>query len=127
MYNMFLGIRAATESDDHGCAVAVLEATRDGATAWNRSHEDPDIAADVTLIDQYLANLRARGVDGERTLSTCPAAGDPYGPPIGVDPLPIDEVDHYPRRYACSAGGASGGLPIMVGALLAVGLRRRRR
>jgi MYXO-CTERM domain-containing protein len=125
MYNMYLGIRAATESYDFACAVAVLDATRAGATAWNRSHEDPDIAADVALVDHYLANLRARGVNGERTLSACPAAADPYGPPIGVDP-PIDEIDHYPRHYACSTGDGSGGLPILIGALVAVGLRRRR-
>ena len=126
MYNMFLGIRAATESSDPGCAIAVLEATRAGATAWNQRHEDPDIAADIALVDQYLANLRARGAGGQHALSACPVALDPYGdPPVGD--LPIDDVDRYPRGYACSAGGASGGLPIALGALAAVGLRRRRR
>lgn len=126
MYNMFLGIRAATESSDPGCAIAVLEATRAGAAAWNQRHEDPDIAADLALVDQYLANLRAHGAGGQHALSACPVAVDPYGdPPVGVPP--IDDVDRYPRGYACSAGGASGGLPIALGALAAVGLRRRRR
>ncbi|HSR99568.1 MAG TPA: VWA domain-containing protein [Kofleriaceae bacterium] len=125
MYNMFLGIRAATESPDPGCAVAVLQATRAGATAWNVRHEDPDIAADIALVDQYVANLRAHGAGAQHALSACPVAVDPYGDPPVSDP-PIDEVDHYPRGYACSAGGASGGLPIALGALAAVGLRRRR-
>lgn len=125
MYNMFVGIRAATESYDHGCAVAVLEATRAGATAWNRTHEDPDIAADLTLVDQYLANLRAHG-DTDRALSACPVATDPYGPPTDFEP-PIDEVDRYRRHYACSTGNPSGGLPILIGALFAARLRRRRR
>ena len=127
MYNMFLGIRAATESPDPNCAVAVLEATRAGATAWNRSHEDPDIAADLTLVEQYLANLRARGAVGDRSLAGCPVANDPYDP-IGFDPQPIDPVDTYPHHhgYACSTGGASGGLPVLLAALAAIRLRRRR-
>src|SRR6185503_2304204 len=69
MYNMFLGIRAATESSDPGCAIAVLQATRAGAVAWNQRHEDPDIAADLALVDQYLANLRAHGAGGQHALS----------------------------------------------------------
>jgi len=126
MYNMYLGIRAATESTDPGCAVAVLEATRAGASAWNRSHEDPDIAADLMLVEQYLANLRARGAVGERALSSCPTANDPYDP-VDFEPQPIDNVDTYHRHgYACSAGGASGGLPILLAALAALRLRRRR-
>src|SRR6185503_6374183 len=131
MYNMFLGIRAATESPDPNCAVAVLEATRAGATAWNRSHEDPDIAADLTLVEQYLANLRARGAVGGRALASCPTANDPY-PPIDVEPPPppinpIDPVDNYPHHhYACSTGSASGGLPVVLAALALVRRRRRR-
>jgi MYXO-CTERM domain-containing protein len=44
-------------------------------------------------------------------------------------PYPIDSepIDGYPRYYACSAGGATGGLPILLGAFAALGLRRRRR
>jgi Ca-activated chloride channel family protein len=126
MYNMFLGLRAATQSYDGGCAMAVLDATRAGAAGWNRSHEDPDLAADLTLIDQYQANLRAKGAASDaRPITACPVAGDPYGPPVGG--VPIGVPDDYPHaRYACSTGGASGGLPIaLVG--LALGLRRRRR
>jgi hypothetical protein len=41
MYNMFLGLRAATRSYDPGCAVAVLNATRAGATAWTSATRIP--------------------------------------------------------------------------------------
>lgn len=137
MYNMFLGIRAATQSYDLGCAVAVLSATRAGAVAWNRTHEDPDTTADVMLVDQYLANLRAHGATpgSERAVSACPSASDPYDP--GSLP-PVDGYPGYPDhdlgpddpqpRFGClSANGATGGLPVLLGALAAIGLRRRRR
>ena len=126
MYNLFLGLRAATQSYDPGCAVAVLNATRAGADAWNRTHEDPDVAADLMLIDQYLANLRAHGANpgSERDVATCPAAGEPYP---GM-PYPGDDVPNYHYApLACSSGGATGGLPILLGAFAALGLRRRRR
>jgi Ca-activated chloride channel family protein len=127
MYNMFLGLRAATQSYDPGCAAAVLNATRAGATAWNLSHEDPDITADLVLVDKYLANLRPYGgtPGSERPIASCAVAGQPYPaePPIGYPP--VDESPRY--GYACSAGGATGGLPILLGALAAVGLTRRRR
>lgn len=125
MYNMFLGLRAATQSTDGGCALAVLDATRAAATEWNRSHEDPDLAADLMLVDQYQSNLRAKGaISDERPVTACPVASDPYEP-IPVDHPPVDDVNP-PVHYACSAGGASCGLPIaLVG--LALGLRRRRR
>jgi Ca-activated chloride channel homolog len=124
MYNMFLGIRAATESPDPDCAIAVLESTRAGAAAWNRSHEDPDIAADLMLVAQYLENLRARGAVGERSVATCPSANDPYEP-IDFEPQPIDTVDDYPNHWACSTGGGAGGLPVLLAALAAIRLRRR--
>ena len=126
MYNMFLGLRAATQSYDAGCAVAVLNATRAGATAWNLKHEDPDIAADLMLVDQYLANLRDHGAvpGSDRPVATCAAAGEPY-PTEPIDGVPIGDGPRY--RYACSAGGATGGLPILLGAFAALGLRRRRR
>jgi Ca-activated chloride channel homolog len=125
MYNMFLGLRAATKSADRGCALAVLVATRSAATEWNRTHEDPDLAADLMLVEQFSANLQARGgVIDERPITACPVAGDPYDP---IDGQPIDTVDDYPHHhYACQAGGAAGGLPMLLGALV-VGLRRRRR
>jgi len=126
MYNLFLGLRAATQSYDPGCAVAVLNATRAGAVAWNRTHEDPDTAADLMLIDQYLANLRAHGAtpESERPVSSCATASEPY--PDGQYPYG-DDVGYSRAPFACSAGGPSGGLPILLGAFAALGLRRRRR
>jgi Ca-activated chloride channel family protein len=120
MYNMYLGLRAATRSADPGCAMAALDATRAGATAWNRSHEDPDLAADLVLLDEYRGNLQGYAeAGGGRSLGDCSAAAPPY--PVDGEPRGNDV-----RRYACSAGGASGGLPIALVALAAC-LRRRRR
>jgi hypothetical protein len=134
MYNMFLGIRAATQTSDLGCADAVLDATRTGAAAWNTTHEDPDLAADLVLVDQYLANITKHGGSeyggtgsGGRPIASCPTAIGPDGPPVTGDPIPVDQpVDSY-RGMACSSGGATGGLPVLLGALAAVGLCRRRR
>ncbi len=127
MYNMFLGLRAATQSYDAGCVIALLEATRASATRWNRTHEDPDLAADLLLVDQYLANMRARVSSvGVPPVETCAAAADPDHPM----PLPVDD---YPDRryYACSAGGGPGGgvsfTLVALGMFGAVGVRRRRR
>jgi len=117
MYNMFLGLRFATRSYSPSCAAAALGATRANAVAWQASHEDPDIAADITLIDRYLENL---GATGEQALDQC-GADDPY----------TNDGYYYGGGYgddmvACSAGGNPRGLlPIAVAALL--GLRRRRR
>jgi len=119
MYNIFLGLRFATESYDNNCAAAALNSIKSNATTWNATHEDPDIAADLQLIDLYLTNLHTYGAAGETTLDTCSGASDPYG----------NDGMYYGDDYsgaACSAGGNSRGLlPI----LLAVGIviRRRRR
>jgi len=126
MYNTYLGLRAATRATDLGCARAVLRATRAGALAWNQHHEDPDIAADVALIDQYLANLAERGGAVERPLASCPTAAGPGDLPLPYEPYPIDDtVDHHRGLY-CSAGSPAGGLPIALAALAAVRRRRRR-
>jgi hypothetical protein len=37
MYDLFLGLRAATQPTDGGCAMAVLDATRAAATDRNRA------------------------------------------------------------------------------------------
>ena len=120
MYNMFLGFRLATKLESPGCAVAALEATRANAATWNATHEDPDLAADITLADQYLANLRAHGAPAEQPLNGCADATDPYQP--GGNGLGYEGNQHV--VYACSAGGAGGGLPIALALLL---VRRRRR
>ncbi|HET7500087.1 MAG TPA: VWA domain-containing protein [Kofleriaceae bacterium] len=134
MYNMFLGIRAATQASDLGCARSVLEATRTAGKTWNATHEDPDLQADLTLVDQYLGNIDekiATGYDGTaHPISSCPTAIGPDEPPY-VDPQPVDGYNGDQPRYhsmACSTGTATGGLPIMLAAVLAAaGLGRRRR
>ena len=118
MYNMFLGFRFATQQVDQPCAAAGLHATKTAATTWNAEHADPDIAADLVLLDSYLKNLGA--ADTGSTLATCSMATNPYG-----DGTNGNSYGYGDNAYACSAGGARGGLPIGL-ALLAL-LRRRRR
>jgi uncharacterized protein (TIGR03382 family) len=116
MYNVFLGLRFATRTYSPSCAAAALRTTRANTVAWQTGHDDPDIAADIALIDRYLENL---GATDESTLDQC-GAEDPYG-----------EDGYYGGGYGddmagCSASGNSRGLlPIAMAALL--GLRRRRR
>jgi Ca-activated chloride channel family protein len=119
MYNMYLGLRTATQAHDPSCAMAALDATRAAATEWNKTHEDPDLAADVTLVDQYRANLTDHGAVAGASVTACATGEIPY---------PIDTPPGGYRHYACSTGGAAGGLPIALAALAAlVGPRRRRR
>ena len=127
MYNLFLGIRQATNSD-YTCAAAALTATRTAAVAWNQVHEDPDTAADLALIDEYLANLRSVGVTEvpASTLATCPQADDPYYPEPG-DPGYGYGDDTAAPVMLCSSGKASGGWLVVLGSVLLVVRRRRRR
>jgi Ca-activated chloride channel homolog len=125
MYNIFLGLRLATEYSvaNYGCAAAALTATRDAAIAWAENHEgDPDVSADIVLMEQFLANLRARGAQADTSLASCPNADNPYpgddhggyGNDVGYQPM------------ACSAGRANAGWLLVLGALGLV-IRRRRR
>lgn len=117
MYNTFLGLRFATRAYNYDCAAAALQSTRANAVTWNTTHEDPDITADLELIDLYLANLRASGATGDSALATC-GAENPYG-----DDVYDGGLDHH---YACSAGGNPRGLVVI--ALAGVfAVRRRRR
>jgi Ca-activated chloride channel family protein len=121
MYNVFLGLRFATRTYSPSCAAAALRATRENAVAWQAGHNDPDIAADITLIDRYIENL---GATTEQGLDAC-GATDPYtDDPYGNDGY--YEGGYGDDTVGCSAGGNSRGLlPIAVAAVL--GLRRRRR
>lgn len=128
MYNMFLGLRAATEYavSNHGCAAAALSATRARGQAWLAEHEaDQDLAADLVLADQFLANLAERGASADRGLAGCPSVGPEPWPGDG------DEVydDHYHGGFMCSSagGGASAGWLTVAAAAILAGRRRRRR
>ncbi|HWU90894.1 MAG TPA: VWA domain-containing protein [Kofleriaceae bacterium] len=123
MYNMFLGLQTATRyaTTDYSCAAAALSATRRSAATWLAAHEaDQDLAADITLVDQFLANLRAHGATADVSLASCPSVGTPGQP---VEPRDDDRV-----MYACSAGGggAGAGALAVLGAALAAVRRRRR-
>ena len=127
MYNLFLGFRAATNTYDGSCAAAALVATRTNAVAWNERHADPDITADLVLLDKFLANLRNHGATAEIDLASCPTADDPYGEPNDNDP--IYEGDYGHGAYGCmsaSKGGASW-MVILGASLVVVAGRRRRR
>jgi len=126
MYNMFLGLRLATKfAGNLPCAAAALETTQRNAIAWNERHADPDVAADLALVDQYLANLRAHGA-GETTASTlagCPDAGEPYYPEYGDD---YGHGEGHSHQMACSSGKPTTGWLVVLGAVLVVVRRRRR-
>jgi Ca-activated chloride channel family protein len=140
MYNVFLGLRLATRSDP-ACAIAALTATRENAVLWLNTHDDPDLTDDVTLIDEYLANLQAASSYTYTTTTETPSPSPspatcglttPYDPP--PEPPPPTPV-YYPGGYtytphnnyvyACSVGKPDGAAWIV--AALFLGLRRRRR
>ena len=113
------GLRFATQAYDFNCATAALQSTKTAALAWNTTHEDPDISADVELIDMYIANLRTHGATSESSLTTC-GADNPY------DDQPPPSDGGYDHQYACSAGGNPRSL-LVVALVCIVLLRRRRR
>lgn len=126
MYNLFLGFRAATNSYDKSCAAAALLATRANAVAWNERHADPDIDADLVLLDQFVANLRASGATYERELSGCETAEDPYGEPDYYDGHDDYPHGHHGHSYGCASvsKGQTGWL-FLLGATVFVARRRR--
>jgi Ca-activated chloride channel homolog len=125
MYNVFLGLRLATRSYDAGCAAAALRATREGAVAWNAERADPDLDADVELIDLYLANLAAHdsaAIAAETALDSCPGADDPYGDDAGWG---YGHDHHHGGLYHCAAGGSPSAL-VVIALAGVLGVRRRR-
>ncbi len=127
MYNLFLGLRQAVKSYDPNCAAAALIATRTNAVGWNERHADPDTAADLALIDQYLGNLRAHGATAETpaNLGSCPQAEDPYYPEPGYGEGYGDDISE--PVMMCSSSKSSSGWLVMLGAVLLTIRRRRRR
>jgi Ca-activated chloride channel homolog len=124
MYNAYVGLRMATQlaQTDYNCAASVLQSTRANAAAWNAEHgNDPDLAADITLMDSFLANLREKGAITGTPLSSCPNAGEPlWG--AGEDNWGQPQYG----GLACSTGEKPAGWLVILGALL-VALRRRQR
>ncbi len=125
IYNMYLGFRYATQNQPD-CAAAGLAATRAAAATWNTTHEDPDIAADIQLADQYLANLKPYQYQSEPTLATCASAG--YGSSgsdwgSGGQDYPAGGND---EEYGCYSASKPSGF-VLIGIAFAACLRRRRR
>jgi Ca-activated chloride channel family protein len=125
MYELYLGLRAATEraSQRSSCSVATLSQLRTSADVWNQIFEDEDITADLLLVDQLLDTLRKRGYrESPAPINEC-LADEVH------DPYPGDSYGDDDMAYRhCSAGSAASGVPSLALMLLAVaGLRRRRR
>ena len=127
MYNMFLGFRAAVTNPNYNCGTVALRELRASASAWNATKEDPDISADLTLLDLYITNLSTHGatVGPEATEQSCQG----YGTGGGYDGGGWNEGEgnDYHHSYACNAGGSpSGALVIGLGFLVAMRRRNRR-
>lgn len=121
MYNMFLGLHLATQyaETDYHCAAATLTALRTNASTWAEKYtSDPDIAADLELVDMFLGNLDDRGALRSTELATCPSADNPYPPDDGY-------YHGEQGRAHCSTGRANAGWLLILGVLL-VAVRRRR-
>lgn len=119
MYNVFLGLRFATQAYEASCATAALRETRAGAEAWNATREDPDIAADIQLIDMYLGNLAEQST----FYASVAECGGEY--PYGEGGYAGDDY-HHDHTHGCSATGKSSGGLVLVLLAGAFVVRRRR-
>ncbi len=113
MYNVFLGLRQATEEAqyDYHCAAATLGTLETKTQSWNSAIPDEDITEDLALISMFRQNLIEAGGDPE-------LCGQFYG----------GENDYSMQPMACSASGTRSGMTMMTLLLLAglLGFRRRR-
>lgn len=60
MLNVLVGLQmacASASSGSHEAARATLQALRTSVTAWNEDYLDPDISADVEVLDSFITNL----------------------------------------------------------------------
>jgi Ca-activated chloride channel family protein len=110
MYNAFLGLREGAQlaEYDYNCAAHSLEALEDSLAQWNERAEDPDLDADLVLVEQFLANLEARGAQG----ASC-------GEEIYYD-------DVYEEPMPCSIAQGREGAGSVLLLLLAIASMRRR-
>jgi Ca-activated chloride channel family protein len=117
MYNMFLGLRRASQEaqGSHDCALRTLQSLEDTATAWNEVAPDEDIGADLELVSQFESNLVGSGADAARCES---------------DPVDWEEGSFRDGTYDgptyCSVGSGDNAAPLGL-ALLALILTARRR
>jgi len=131
MYNAFLGFKAATEYAvfDWNCAAVALAATRRHAQAWATEHEaDLDLAADIVLMDKFLANVRTAGASSEdETILDACAAGTGGSYPGGDGGWDEGYDDPQGGVVYCSSTGANPSWLLVIGAVALVIRRRRRR
>jgi hypothetical protein len=123
MYNMYAGLARATD-EDAACAKSTLLSLRATGTAWVQAHPDPDLMADLALVDEYLANLDASGEIADATLPDAKTCQQTLGGGSGEGNGDFGNDD---IAYACSAGGSPAGLATIFAPLALVALRRRRR
>jgi len=121
MYNVFLGLReVSTQAQwDYNCALMTIETLSSSSLDWNANNPDADLTADLALISQFEANLRAAGAD----------SGYCYQDDYGEQPYE-DDIYYDDSPMACSASGAtgSGSGPLSLGLfLMALGWVRRSR
>jgi Ca-activated chloride channel family protein len=131
-YNLYRGLREGAHSAvySYDCAFAALTALQDSARRFNSVFNDPDVAADILLIEQFRQNLLAHGARPEAAPSQAAcAAADPN--PYPDDPTYPDDYDddYYGNDHLhCSGAGSSrSGLAmfLLIGAALLVSRRRR--
>jgi len=124
MYNMYLGFRAAVTETNYNCAVVSLRALKAAATAWNATRENPDIVADLKLVDKYIVNLGANGASLADGLDATSCRNTGYGGG-GADGGRGGYDSGYPGCGCAASRGTAGGfvLVLMIGGVL----RRARR
>lgn len=116
MYHMYQAFAAAT-TEAPACARATLTAARGHAETWLAHHDDPDLAADVALLDEYVANLDAADPNAAADAATCDLANP--------TPIPYDQV---PMACSTTGGhtGALGGLVVLLAVLYTTACSTRR-
>ena len=125
MYNMFRGLRAATQATDVNCMSTILYNVETSAKAWNATQEDTDIIDDDSLIDIFLGNLRAIGASADLA-STSAACAGVAGQPIDGPDGGFDTYGAESPQYGCyDAGGGSATMLLGVGLAALVAARRR--
>ncbi|CAN5850534.1 hypothetical protein BH11MYX2_BH11MYX2_07110 [soil metagenome] len=130
MEQMYLGLYAATNTYGAGCSLAVLEATKRTALTWSELHPDPDLSADLELVDMFIGNLHAQGAVAS-DLGACQIAqpwstsdsSDDYGysDDTGCNGQPCDGMP------ACSAANFDASWLSILGVAGLVVVRRRRK
>jgi MYXO-CTERM domain-containing protein len=128
MYNMFLGLRDAVQDSNYNCASVTLRTLNTAAAAWNTTHENADIAADLMLVAEYQTNLVAYGASSDTTLdaSSCQSYGYDGDDGDGSnDNWGNGDVKQPVGCYSASRGGTQWSFALI--GLVALWNRRRRR